>query len=153
MRSDGTGSFRLRNVRDGTSAFIDASCGACESYMGGNRLWCTQPGLQSRQMLTGFPTEFEEALERSVLEVAALREVKSDGVIAMVGPHAATLAAPATAIAPVEVVIAPNAGDAGFRSEMLELHPSGRARVIVTTGDVRAAVKAARRICLHVGRS
>lgn len=145
MTSTQRAAFGVDQVRAGEAILVDRACGACATCAAGARQQCSSPVAEGRALTAPFPQEVADTLLAAALAVAALAEAPQTGTVVVVTDESSPLAVLARAVTLTRVLVAPDLADAALRAELGRLEPSGRARVVVAGGDVRAAVRAVRR--------
>jgi hypothetical protein len=125
--------------------FVDRSCGGCAPCTSGGTLWCARPSVTGRVLTTPFPAVLAPALRTALLGAAALAAAPDVATVLMAVAAEGPLPVLARAASSARLVVGPDLAAPELRAELLRLEPSGRARVVVAAGDVRAAVRAVRR--------
>lgn len=132
----------------------DRACAACAACRAGWAVWCSSPLARGEHVLrldvalTG--EEILPPLLASAAFVASAR--RGDAIVLAVG-SAGPVSLPALVrlVHGGEVIAAAGAGEPAARAVLADLSPTGRADVVVSCGDIRAAVRAVSRggvVCL-----
>lgn len=138
-------SLEVHRKPHGSAVLVDGACGSCGSCMAGAGLHCTRPLAEGRVLTEPVPLAVAEELLAAIFAVAALTEVPETETVVVAAQDSSSLAVLVRAISPSRVLLATDLRDDTLRAELSRLEPSGRARVVVAGGDVRAAVRAVRR--------
>ncbi|WP_341241193.1 hypothetical protein [uncultured Nocardioides sp.] len=145
MSSTSERSLAVAGVRHAAAVLVDAACDVCAACAAGARLHCTRPLVEGRQLTAPMPRVVAEEMLEAVTAVAALVEAPPVGTVVVAAPADSSLAVLVRAVSPSRVLFAADLRDEALRADLGRLESSGRARVVVASGDVRAAVRAVRR--------
>ena len=148
MSSTSERSLAVAGVRHAAAVLVDAACDVCAACAAGARLHCTRPLVEGRQLTAPMPRVVAEEMLEAVTAVAALVEAPRVGTVVVAAPADSSLAVLVRAVSPSRVLFAADLRDEALRADLGRLEPSGRARVVVAAGDVRAAVRAVGHVCV-----
>lgn len=137
-------SLGIRRTADGV-VLVDRSCGACAPCAAGATLWCLMPRDEGRDLAPAVPADSAERLVAALMAASAFAEAPATSTVLVVDEHAGPLAVLVRALGSDRVLVSSDPFDAGLKSQLAEVEPTGRAAVIVTASDARVAVKAVRR--------
>lgn len=144
-----TGSRGLRFSADrDTVQLFDVRCGRCAPCRVGRDYWCQQERASGPVLAEIVGVTDVDRVRRWTTALAALAVTRR-------APSAALLVLADVAAEPVRelvgrwhagpVVVAAEARDAGMREQLAALSATGRAPLVITVSDVRAAVRAVER--------
>lgn len=128
----------------GTVVLLDRSCGKCDTCSAGAMLWCTSL-TSGRAVTTPVPAQAGPVLRDAVLLAAAVLEAPRCATVLVAAPEGAPVVRLIRSVVDAMVLAGGNLTDDTLRARVAAREPSGRASVVVTGGDGRAAVRAVRR--------
>jgi len=150
MREQAGMAVALRDAEEGVRT-VDLSCGDCPQCAAGAELWCRDRQADGPDLLPVLTAEEAGRALAAFLAAAALLEAPADGPVLVADVESSALAVTAQGLCGDRPVVVGDSREDSVRRALATLDATGRAPVVVTTGDARRAVKAVRRggyVCL-----
>lgn len=139
-----TQAVRLRPAGEHDAVLLDVSCGRCPQCQAGAPVWCREQGDEGREVVRVPAALAPDALE-ALLAAAALERAPDGVPVLVVAAPGSPLPGIVRRLRADDSVVCGDPADGEVRAALAALDTTGRAPVLVTTGDARRAVKAVRR--------
>lgn len=143
-----TGARGLRVVSGKSTQLVDVHCGDCAACRVGRDFWCLAARDDGPVLVELTGSRDGELVSRWAAALGALGAARRDAgtsLLILADRPAESVASLIELFHPGPVVVARDAGDPEMRRRLSELSPTGRAAIVVTVSDVRAAVRAVER--------
>lgn len=139
-----TQAVRVRPAGEHDAVLVDVSCGRCLECEAGAPVWCREQGEEGREVVR-VPAMLAPVALEALLATAALERAPEGVPVLVVAAPGSPLPELVRRLRADASVICGDPADGDVREALAALDPTGRAPVLVTTGDARRAVKAVRR--------
>lgn len=134
----------LRSAGEHDAVLVDVSCGRCTECEAGAPVWCREPGEKGREVVR-VPAALAPGALEALLAAAALERAPEGVAVLVVAAPGSPLSELVRRLRAHDSVVCGDPADGEVREALAALDATGRAPVLVTTGDARRAVKAVRR--------
>lgn len=139
-----TQAVTVRTDGEHDAVLVDLSCGRCLECEAGAPVWCREQDEEGREIVRVPAGLAAEALE-ALLAAAALEHAPKGVPVLVVAVPGSPLPELVRRLRADDCVVCGDPADGEVREALAALDPTGRAPVLVTTGDARRAVKTVRR--------
>lgn len=139
-----TQAVTVRPAGEHDAVLVDLSCGRCPECEAGAPVWCREQGEEGCEVVRVPAALAPEALE-ALLAAAALEQAPQGVPVLVVAAPGSPLPELVRRLRADDSVVCGDPADGEVREALAALDATGRAPVLVTTGDARRAVKAVRR--------
>lgn len=141
MQEQLVGSLGARRGSAG-AVLVDLSCGLCHSCCAGAPLWCQSPGAEGRDLSPAITSGRVDDVAAALMLASAVTRTPVGATVLVLADEREPVALVLAELATGRVVVAPDVQSA--RSQLAS-EPTGRAAVVASADEIRAAVRAVRR--------